>query len=67
MLFNVEEYYWTGLCVRCWAVLGTFLHRPYNYLCHKKQNDIFYSIIEASLVSKMWSVRIQGMDISMGN
>ena len=26
-----------------------------------------YSIIDASLVSKMWSVRIQGMDISIGN
>lgn len=26
-----------------------------------------YSIIEGSLVSKIWSVRIQGMDISMGN
>lgn len=26
-----------------------------------------YSIMEGSLVSKMWSVRIQGMDISMGN
>lgn len=26
-----------------------------------------YSIMEGSLVSRMWSVRIQGMDISMGN
>lgn len=26
-----------------------------------------YSIIEASLVSRMWSVRIHGIDISMGN
>lgn len=26
-----------------------------------------YSIMEGSLVSKIWSVRIQGMDISMGN
>ena len=26
-----------------------------------------HSIMEDSLVSRMWSVRIQGMDISMGN
>lgn len=26
-----------------------------------------YSIMDASFVSRMWSVRIQGMDISMGN
>lgn len=26
-----------------------------------------YSIMEGSLVSRIWSVRIQGMDISMGN
>lgn len=26
-----------------------------------------YSIMEASFVSRTWSVRIQGMDISMGN
>ena len=30
-------------------------------------NPASYSIIEGSLVSKIWSVRIQGMDISMGN
>lgn len=26
-----------------------------------------HSIMDASFVSRMWSVRIQGMDISMGN
>ena len=30
-------------------------------------NPASYSIMEGSLVSKIWSVRIQGMDISMGN
>lgn len=31
------------------------------------QPIISYSIMEGSLVSRIWSVRIQGMDISMGN
>lgn len=31
------------------------------------QPTISYSIMEGSLVSRIWSVRIQGMDISMGN
>lgn len=30
-------------------------------------NPASYSIMEGSLVSKIWSVRIHGMDISMGN
>lgn len=33
----------------------------------KKEKKVIYSIMDASLVSRMWSVRIQGMDISMGN
>lgn len=35
--------------------------------CSWLQKKHIYSIMEASLVSRMWSVRIQGMDISMGN
>lgn len=30
-------------------------------------NPASYSIMEGSLVSRIWSVRIQGMDISIGN
>ncbi len=43
-----------------------FLHMYYG---NSFINCIFgsHSIIEASLVSRMWSVRIQGTDISIGN
>lgn len=34
---------------------------------HIYDRNGIYSIMEASLVSRMWSVRIHGMDISMGN
>lgn len=33
----------------------------------RPQREDTHSIIDASLVSRMWSVRIQGIDISMGN
>lgn len=41
-------------CQKCWCV------GVYN-VCST------YSIMEGSFVSRMWSVRIQGMDISIGN
>lgn len=45
----------------------------YNKVLMHKQNlslsqgVMSYSIMEGSLVSRMWSVRIHGIDISMGN
>jgi len=44
------------------SCLMTLPHKVTVASCHST-----HSIIEASLVSSMWSVRIHGTDISMGN
>lgn len=41
---------------------------PHNFFYDRKQIRCYpYSIMDASFVSRIWSVRIHGMDISMGN
>ena len=51
----------------CWGVVEKEYSPTIMFVTGNKKKIIIYSIIEASLVSRMWSVRIQGMDISMGN
>lgn len=49
---------------------GSYINKEWQSLriiIQWKSTSRSYSIIDASLVSKIWSVRIQGMDISMGN
>lgn len=58
MQFVKAKLSYTYLTVLCLSTCTLFI----RYTC-----TCTYSIMEASFVSRTWSVRIQGMDISMGN